>query len=212
MQPKDFCSVFMYELNKWRDVAAHAKGGISMTDQEIVRLYLSRDEAAISETKAAYGRLLQSIAYNILRNTQDAEECENEACLKAWNSIPPNKPQRFCAYLCKIARRLALDRYDYNTAAKRNGSVSLDELEDCISSACSAEDKLNSSALAELLNRFLSSRDYNTRVIFMRRFWFGESIAEIAKNLHASESMVKSRISRTMKQLREFLKKEGYDL
>lgn len=183
-----------------------------MTDKEIVRLYLDRNENAISETKSAYGRLLQSVAYNILRNTQDAEECENEACLKAWNSIPPNKPQRLCAYLCKIARRLALDRYDYNTAAKRSGSIPLDELEECIASAYSAEDRLTATALGELLNKFLSSRDYNTRIIFMRRFWFGESISEIAKNLHATESMVKSRISRTLKQLREFLKKEGYDI
>ncbi len=183
-----------------------------MTDKEIVGLYLSRDENAISETKASYGRLLQSIAYNILHNTQDAEECENETCLKAWNSIPPNKPQRLCAYLCKIARRLALDRYDYNTAAKRRGSIPLDELEECISSVYSAEDRLAATALGELLNKFLDSRDYNTRVIFMRRFWFGENISEIAQHLHATESMVKSRISRTLKQLKIFLEKEGYNI
>lgn len=183
-----------------------------MTDKEIVGLYLSRDENAISETKASYGRLLQSIAYNILHNTQDAEECENETCLKAWNSIPPNKPQRLCAYLCKIARRLALDRYDYNTAAKRRGSIPLDELEECISSVYSAEDRLAATALGELLNKFLDSRDYNTRVIFMRRFWFGESISEIAQHLHATESMVKSRISRTLKLLKIFLEKEGYNI
>lgn len=183
-----------------------------MTDKEIVGLYLSRDESAISETRAAYGRLLQSIAYNILRNSQDAEECENETCLKAWNSIPPNKPQRLCAYLCKIARRLALDRYDYNTAAKRSGRVPLEELEECIASVYTAEDRLTATALGELLNSFLAKADRNTRVIFMRRFWFGESISEIAQQLHASESMVKSRISRTLKQLRAFLEKEGYNI
>lgn len=183
-----------------------------MTDQEIVRLYLSRDEAAISETKTAYGRLLQSIAYNILQNSQDAEECENETCLKAWNSIPPNKPQRLCAYLCKIARRLALDRYDYNHAAKRSGSVPLDELEECIASVYTAEDRLTATVLSEHLNKFLDTCDYNTRVIFIRRFLFGESISDIAKNLHASESMVKSRISRMLRKLRVFLEKEGYDI
>lgn len=183
-----------------------------MTDKEIVGLYLSRDESAISETKTAYGRLLQSIAFNILHNTQDAEECENEACLKAWNSIPPNKPQRLCAYLCKVARRLALDRYDYNTAAKRSGSIPLDELEDCIASVCTAEDRLTAVALGELLNKFLEQHDRDTRVIFMRRFWFGESIAEIAQHLHATESMVKSRISRTLKKLKTFLEKEGYNI
>lgn len=183
-----------------------------MTDNDIVQLYLARDETAITETKAAYGKLLQSIAFNILHNTQDAEECENETCLKAWNSIPPNKPQRFCAYICKIVRRLALDRYDYNNAAKRGASLSLDELEECIATAGCAEDKLTETALADLLNSFLAKSDYNTRVIFMRRFWFGESIADIAKKLHASESMVKSRISRTLKKLREHLRKEGYNI
>lgn len=183
-----------------------------MTDNEIVRLYLERDEAAIAETKTAYGKLLQSLAYNILQNRQDAEECENETCLKAWNSIPPNKPQRLCAYLCKIARRLALDRYDYNTAAKRGNPLPLEELAECLAASGCAEDRLSESALSELLNSFLSQSDYNTRVIFMRRFWFGESISQIAKALHASESMVKSRISRTLKKLREYLKKEGYNV
>lgn len=183
-----------------------------MTDNEIVQLYLDRDETAITETKQSYGKLLQSIAFNILQNKQDAEECENEACLKAWNSIPPNKPSKLCAYLCKIARRLALDRYDYNTAAKRGAALSLDELEECIASAGGAEDRLTETALAELLNGFLAKSDYNTRVIFMRRYWFGESLSQIAKELHASESMVKSRISRTLKKLREYLRKEGYDI
>lgn len=183
-----------------------------MTDHEIVKLYLERNESAISETKSAYGRLLQSIAFNILQNKQDAEECENETCLKAWNSIPPNKPQRLSAYLCKIARRLALDRYDYNTAAKRGSTLPLEELEECLAASGCAEDRLTENTLAELLNGFLSRSDYNTRVIFMRRFWFGESISDIAKNLHASESMIKSRISRTLKKLREYLKKEGYNL
>lgn len=183
-----------------------------MTDEQIIELYFIRDEAAITETRTAYGRLMRSVAFNILQNMQDAEECENEACLKAWNSIPPTKPQRLCAYLCKITRRTALDRYDYNNAAKRGQSVPLDELAECIASAGCAEDRLSESILSELLNDFLSKCDYNTRVIFLRRFWFGESTAEIAKALRAGQSMVKSRISRGLKQLREYLKKEGYTL
>ncbi|MBQ8170705.1 MAG: RNA polymerase sigma factor [Oscillospiraceae bacterium] len=183
-----------------------------MTDKQIIQLYFDRSENAISETKKSYGKLLQSVAYNILRNLQDAEECENEACLKAWNSIPPNKPQRLCAYLCKIARRIALDRYDYSKAAKRGEALPIDDLYECLASAGCAEDRLNENALSELVNGFLAASDYNTRVIFLRRFWFGESIADIAKALHTSQSMVKSRISRTLKQLREYLKKEGYDI
>jgi len=201
----------MYELIKAAQPRA-AERGIFMTDEQIVELYLDRNEAAITETRLAYGRLLQSVAFNILRNKQDAEECENETCLRAWNSIPPNRPQRLCAYLCKIARRLALDRYDYNNAAKRGTALPIEELEECLAAAGCAEDRLNESAFTELLNGFLAASDRDTRVIFVRRYWFGDSISDIAKHLHASESKVKTRISRTLKKLREHLKKEGYDL
>lgn len=183
-----------------------------MTDEHIVKLYLERDETALVETRSAYGRLLRSIAFNILHNDQDAEECENETCLRAWNSIPPHKPQRLCAYLCKIARRLALDRYDYNHAAKRGEALPLEELSEFLASAGCAEDRLTETAFAELINGFLDKSDLDTRVIFIQRFWFGYSIAEIAKKLGASESKVKTRISRTLKKLREYLKKEGYDI
>lgn len=183
-----------------------------MTDEQILELYFTRDESAIAETKNSYGKLMRSVAYNILKNTQDAEECENETCLKAWNSIPPTRPQRLCAYLCKITRRTALDRYDYNNAAKRGKALPIDELAECIASAGCAEDRLSESLLTDLLNDFLSKSDYNNRVIFVKRYWFGESISNIAKSLHVSESMVKSRISRTLKQLREHLKKEGYTI
>ncbi len=183
-----------------------------MTDNDIIELYFARDESAITETKNSYGRLMRNIALGILKNPQDAEECENEACLKAWNSIPPSKPHRLCAYLCKIARCTALDRYDYNNAAKRGTTLPIDELAECIASAGCVEDTLSESMLTQLLNDFLSGCDYNTRVIFLRRFWFGESTAEIAKRLHATRSMVKSRLSRTLQKLKDYLIKEGYTL
>lgn len=183
-----------------------------MTDENIVQLYLSRDEAAIQETKTAYGRLLQSVAYNILFSKEDAEECENEAYVRTWNSIPPNKPQRLCAYICKITRRLALDRYDYNTAAKRGTPLPIEELSDVLAAAGCAEDRLTETEFTELVNGFLGKSDRDTRVIFIKRFWFGYSIAEIAQQLNASESKIKTRISRTLKKLREHLKKEGYNI
>ncbi len=183
-----------------------------MTDENIVQLYLSRDETAIEETKTAYGRLLQSVAYNILHSKEDAEECENETYIRTWNSIPPNKPQRLCAYICKIARRLALDRYDYNTAAKRGTPLPIEELSDVLAAAGCAEDRLTETEFTELVNGFLGKSDRDTRVIFIKRFWFGYSIAEIAQQLNASESKIKTRISRTLKKLREHLKKEGYDI
>lgn len=184
-----------------------------MTDEEITELLFDRNESGISELRQSYGKLLKSVAYGILRSEQDAEECESETLLRAWNSIPPARPERLAAYLCRIARRLALDRYDYNRAAKRSGeTLPIDELADFIGGSSGAEDLLTEKELTRLLNGFLMSQDYNTRVIFMRRYWFGESTAEIAKRLHASESMVKSRISRTLKRLREYLRKEGYEI
>lgn len=184
-----------------------------MNDEQITELLFARDEAGISAMRENYGRLLKSVAKNILHSEQDAEECESETLLRAWNSIPPARPQRLAAYLCRIARRLALDRYDYNKAAKRSGeSLPIDELAECIGGCSRAEDLLTENELVRLLNEFLMEQDYNTRVIFMRRYWFGDSTREIAERLHAGESMVKSRISRTLKRLREHLRKEGYDI
>ena len=165
-----------------------------MNDEEIIKLFEARDENGISAAGERYGKLLRSVARGILRSEQDAEECESEALLRAWNSIPPARPERLCAYLCRIARRLALDRYDYNNADKRRAET------------------LPIEELAEYIDGFLRGQDKTTRVIFMRRFWFGDTTAGIAERLHVSESMVKSRISRTLKKLREYLRKEGYDL
>ena len=184
-----------------------------MNDEQITELLFARDESGIAALRESYGRLLKSVAYGVLRSEQDAEECESETLLRAWNSIPPARPQRLAAYLCRIARRLALDRYDYNRAAKRSGEVlPIDELAEYIGGSSGAEDRLTENELTRLLNEFLRAQDYNTRVIFMRRFWFGDTTKEIEKRLHASESMVKSRISRTLKRLREYLRKEGYDI
>ena len=185
-------------------------GACKMNDEEIVDMFFSRNESAVSEIKVLYGRLIYSVAYGVLRCAEDAEECENEVYMRAWSSIPPARPQSLSAYLCKIARSAALDRYRHDHAAKRGEALPIEELENCIHSDSSAEDRLSERELTALLNRFLKSQDYNTRVIFMRRFWFSDSISEIAKRLHVSESMVKSRISRTLKKLREHLKSEGY--
>ena len=186
---------------------------IPIRDEEIIDMLNRRDERGISAMRESYGRLLKSLAYGILRNEQDAEECESEALLRAWNSIPPEQPELLCAYLCRITRRLALDRYDYNHAAKRSGeTLPVDELAEMIGGSSDAADRLGEKELTRLLNEFLSKQDRITRVIFMRRYWFGDTIAQTAGMLRASESMVKSRISRTLKRLREFLRKEGYDL
>lgn len=183
-----------------------------MCDEEIIELYFQRSEAAISKTREQYGRLIQSVSYNILRNAEEAEECENDVYLRAWDSIPPTRPEHLSAYLCTISRRVSLNRYKYNNAAKRGEALPIDELGDTIRSGMSAEDRFTESELTALLNSFLEEQDANSRVIFMRRFWMNESNPEIAKHLHVSESMVKSRISRTLKKLRAYLEENGYSI
>ncbi len=185
----------------------------SIRDDEMITLLNQRDERGITALRESYGRLLKSLAYGILRSEQDAEECESEALLRAWNSIPPERPRSLCAWLCRVTRRLALDRWDYNRAAKRSAEVlPIDELSDFIGGNSDAADRLSEKELTRLLNEFLSKQDHRTRVIFLRRYWFGDTTAEIAERLGATDSMVKSRISRTLKKLKEFLRKEGYDL
>ena len=184
-----------------------------MTDNEIISLFEVRDESGLTAAREHYGKLLRSVARGILHSEQDAEECESETLLRAWNSIPPAKPERLCAYLCRITRRLALDRIDYNNAQKRSAeTLPIDELADNIGGSGDAADRLSERELTELLNGFLREQDKTTRIIFMRRYWFGDSTADIARLLNGSESMVKSRISRTLKKLREYLRKEGYEL
>ncbi len=183
-----------------------------MHDDEILDLFFSRDEKALSEIKSLYGRLIVNVARNITGSGEDAEEIENEVYLKAWNAIPPSRPGRLCAYLCKIARHLAINRRNYSRAAKRGDTLPLEELGDAVKSSLTAEDMFSEKELAALLDRFLDEQDYNTRIIFMRRYWFGQSIDEIAKSLHASRSMVKSRISRTLARLKDFLRAQGYEL
>ena len=183
-----------------------------MKDDEISSQFCARDENAIEQARQKYGRLIRSVAMGILRSAEDAEECENEVYLRAWNSIPPTIPVYLSAYLCKISRSVAIDRYNYNHAAKRGDALSIDELSDSLSGGESAEDRLTESELTRLLNSFLKSQDYNTRVIFLRRYWFADSIQEIAQRLHLTVGTVKVRLSRTNKKLREYLKKNGYSL
>lgn len=181
-----------------------------MTDEEILDLYFSRSEAAISETRQSYGRLIRSTACGILRNNEAAEECENDTYLRAWNSIPPAKPQKLRAYLCKIARSAAFDRYDRDHAQKRGSACPLGELEELIISADGAEDSLAERELTEHINAFLGGLEKKSRIIFLRRYWFWDEISEISERMGMSESAVKTRLSRTLKKLRKYLSDNGY--
>ena len=152
-----------------------------MEDQKIIGLYLERTEDAIVETKNKYSRLLVSISYGILKNVQDAQECENDTYLRTWNLIPPKRPDNLRIFLSKIVRNLSLDRYDFLHAEKRGGdelSKVLDELAEVVGEEVSFSEQ--EEGLATVLNEFLGGLKPEARTIFMRRYWFGDSIQNIA--------------------------------
>ena len=186
-----------------------------MTDEMIVELYWQRDERAIRETELAYGTYIHYIAYAILRDESDAGEITNDTYLKAWNSIPPQRPKPLKAFLGRIARQLSLNRAEYNTADKRGGSqypLALDELLECVADKQAAPDTADLIALRDALNAFLRSLPTDARRMFIRRYWYMDSIADIASAFAASESRVKSALARAREKLRQKLEREGFDV
>ena len=181
-----------------------------MKDDEIIALYFRRDEDAIRQTEFAYGGKLYNLSYRLLWNREDAEESVSDTYMKAWENIPPTKPTFFYAYLAKICRFLAMGKLDWNNAAKRKAEVVelSDEMENCIPDL-SREMQIRSQELGALLNEFLGTLSPENRQIFMRRYWYAESIAEIAQRFHLGESNVKTKLMRTRNALRSFLEKEG---
>lgn len=181
-----------------------------MEDTQIIDLFFSRDQQAIQQTEIKYGRLCYHIAWNILSSREDAEESVSDTYMKAWENIPPTKPTFFYAYLAKICRFLAMGKLDWNNAAKRKAEVVelSDEMENCIPDL-SREMQIQSQELGALLNEFLGTLSPENRQIFMRRYWYAESIAEIAQRFHLGESNVKTKLMRTRNALRSFLEKEG---
>ncbi len=180
-----------------------------MNDHEIIELFFARDEAAISETDKKYGAYCHSIAQNILKSAPDAEECVNDTYLKAWNSIPPQRPNALKVFLGCIVRRLSLDRYrSWHTAKRdRNLEVAFEELSECV--PMKDED---TSILRELLNEFLKNLDPKDRVTFMRRYWYAMTPAQIAKLDQVSVNAVTVRLYKTRNKLRDFLAERGYHL
>ena len=185
-----------------------------MDDHQIVELYWARSEKAISETENKYGRYCYSIAYHVLHNNEDSEECVNDTWLSAWNSMPEQRPDRLTAFLGRITRNLALDRLRNDKAEKRGGGqvpVALHELEECIPDN-KMERIIDDSVLADILNRFLASLNPEKRKIFMRRYWYLSPVAEIASDYGISESKVKMSLLRSRNALKTLLEKEGVDL
>ena len=182
-----------------------------MNDQEIIALYWAKEERAISATAEKYGGYCHTIAYNILYDHFEAEECVNDTYLGAWNSIPPQRPNRLAAFLGKITRNLALNRYKRNHAAKRRGGqveIALSELENCIPDVKGVEQVAEEALLVSVINRFLVAQAKTKRNIFSLRYWFLYSIRDIADMYGESESKIKALLFRMRNELKKYLEKE----
>ena len=181
-----------------------------MEDSKILELYFARNEDAIRHTDDTYGRRLYHLADSIVKNGQDAEESVSDTYMQAWNTIPPQKPRHFFAYLAKICRNFALKKLDWHHAAKRNAEVvSLtEEMEMCIPDQ-SRDRELEARELGMLLDRFLRTLTPENQMIFLRRYWYVDTIAEIAARYGISESAVQMRLNRTRAKLCTYLEKEG---
>ena len=178
-----------------------------MEDQKIISLLLRRSETAIPVLQQKFGGLCRSIIANILPDHRDVEECIGDTYLRVWNSIPPQRPDRLDSYLARIARNVALDRYDYNMAFMRNTGLTMayEELEACL---LIRNNEADAAEFRSFINRFLRELAKEARVMFIRRYWYGESIAEIAVACGCGEEKVKSSLFRTRNKLREAMEKE----
>jgi RNA polymerase sigma-70 factor (ECF subfamily) len=181
-----------------------------MEDKKIVELYWARNEDAITQTSVKYGGMMHATSKSIVGSHEDAEECVNDAYLAAWNSMPENRPTYLGGYMAKIIRNISLNRYDRNHAAKRQGvQVVFEELEGCLTDYNTPEEEYEQGCLKEVLDNFLESLDEQKRVIFLRRYFYTDSIAEIAQRMQMGEGKVKSILFRLRGQLAETLKEAG---
>ena len=183
-----------------------------MEDHAIIELYWERSEEAISKTAAKYGGYCYTIAYNILSNNEDAEESVNDTWLAAWNTMPPRRPKLLAAFLGKMTRHISLDRWKNRTARKRGGGevpLVLEELEECISGEDSVEKEYLQKEFAKTLNQFMEYLPEMERKVFLCRYWYMDSIEDIAECFGFSESKVTSMLHRTRGKLRKMLEQEG---
>lgn len=181
-----------------------------MDDTQIIALFLARDEQAIHETDLAYGRRLHRLANRFLLSREDAEESVSDTYLETWKVIPPYRPKYFFAFLASICRHISLNRLDWKLAAKRKADVvSLtEEMELCIPDA-SHERAMQGREIGQLLDAFLEDLPRDSRMIFLRRYWYADAIAEIALRYGMTESKVKMQLLRTRAKLKDYLEREG---
>lgn len=184
-----------------------------MEDERIVSLYWQRDESAIRETETKYSRYLTKIAYNILSDMEDSRESVNDTYLAAWNSMPPHRPGVLSTYLAKLTRRISIDRFRYRTREKRKLSeyeISLSELGDCVSGGNTTEEAVNVKLLADAIGIFLRLQSEEARNVFIGRYYFLDSVKDVAAYCGITESKCKTVLHRTRLALKEYLIKEGF--
>ena len=182
-------------------------------DEKIIDLFFQRSEQAIRELDTKYGKACHALSYNIVNDKQDAEECVNDAYLGAWNAIPPTKPGSLQAYICKIVRNISLKLYYKKGAAKRSSAyeVAMQELEPYLSAPDTVEAEIEAKELAHIIESFLDTLSEENCVIFLRRYWFSDTYAEIAKRIGISEKNVSVRLTRIRKQMKDYLiEREAY--
>lgn len=182
-----------------------------MEDKSILKLLLARSEQAIVAMTKRYGKRLMATAMQIIGIRQDAEESVNDTYLAVWNAVPPKEPDPLAGFVYKTGRNISLDRLKHLTAEKRNSryDCSIDELENCIPGPA-LEDTVDARELGETINRFLATQNEDNRALFLRRYWFGDEVKTIAKDLNLRPNAASVRLGRLRMQLREHLQKEGY--
>ena len=183
-----------------------------MEDAQIIQAFYDRDEGAISASREAYGRYCAAIVRNILDSEEDVEEVLSDTWLRAWNAMPPQRPSILSAFLGRITRNLSLDRYKAARAEKRGGDsfpAALDELSECVPAKSNVEQTMDERELGQAIDRFLRTIPEKQCSLFLRRYWYAESISQIAERYSLKENTVKSILFRTREQLRKFLQKEG---
>ena len=186
-----------------------------MRDSDIIDLYWKRDEQAIEESQKVYGKYCLSIAFRILRDREDSDECVNDTWLKAWNAIPPAKPERLAVCLGTITRNLAIDKWKVNTAGKRGGGETglvLDELAECIPDRQNTEQMVEAKELERMINAFLHTLSEKDCNVFLRRYYYAEECSEIAKRYGMKVNSVKTTLFRTRGRLKQYLEQQGYIL
>ncbi len=184
-----------------------------MHDDEIVEMYFARDERAIEETERKFGKLCFGIAKRILRDESDAHECVNDAYHAVWNSIPPTRPKLLLPFVAKVARNISLKRYEYNTAKKRTTfePVDISELEEVLADNSDLYEKSDED-LGGMISDFLNTEKEDARNVFMRKYFFFDSVSDIAERYSFSESKVKSMLFQSRNRLKEYLKNKGVNV